>query len=164
MRSILSSLAGRTRLFKSYPAMNCWTTVTTSLRDQNAYLSDDRIRRSSLLYLELLQGPAKSEAPGVSDDGAQSETPTCPTTVSDEAPCYIWSCSKVQRSRKLPEFQMTGRSQRRRLVRRPCPTKLLAISGAAPRTSEVGSFRKFRRRGAVGSTDLLRRSSGAFYS
>ena len=37
MRSILSSLAGRTRLFKSYPAMNCWATVTTSLRDQDAH-------------------------------------------------------------------------------------------------------------------------------
>ena len=52
---------------------------------------------------------------------------------------------------------------RRSLVRRPYPTKLLAISGAAPRSSEVGSSRKFRRRGAVGDADLsddrVRRSS-----
>jgi Putative Na+/H+ antiporter len=37
MRSILSDLAGGTRPFKSDPAMNCWATVTTPLRDQDAH-------------------------------------------------------------------------------------------------------------------------------
>src|SRR5260370_23013097 len=48
MRSILSSLAGRTRPFKSDPAMNCWATVTTSLRDQDAHTP---IHRSSTTKL-----------------------------------------------------------------------------------------------------------------
>src|SRR5258708_183347 len=39
MRSVLSSLAlaGRTRPFKSDPAMNCWATVRTSLWHQDAH-------------------------------------------------------------------------------------------------------------------------------
>jgi NodT family efflux transporter outer membrane factor (OMF) lipoprotein len=43
-----------------------------------------------------------------------ADTPTCPTTVSDEAPPLHRRRSKDQRSRKLPEFQTTGRSRIRR--------------------------------------------------